>query len=804
MCASLERVVTDGKHLRVGGAPHRVKGVTYGTFLRRPDGFCFPEPAQVEADLIAMAECGFNTVRTYDVPPPDVLDGARALGLRVLVGLQYADWRMQGDASRASHRAVRMAARAAVDEALEVLAGRPEVLAVSVGNEVPSDIARLYGRAAVEDLLSELVARVHEGDREVLATYTGYPTAEFLRVEGQDLVTFNVFLERAEQLRPYLGHLQRISGDRPLVLTEVGLAAELHGEAEQARSLAMQLGCVDQSGCAGATVFAWTDEWATSAGPVEGWGFGLTRADRSPRPALEVAARWSRSTVPELRPAWPTLSVVVCAYNEERRLGECLDSLAGVDYPGLEVVVCDDGSTDRTLEIARRSPFTVLALPHGGLSAARNAGLSATTGDIVAYLDADAACHPEWPYHLALAFEDPRVLAAGGPNLPVQGAGLVERAVALSPGGPVEVLTGDDRAEHVPGCNMAVRRSALTAVGGFDPAYTTAGDDVDVCWRLLDRGGQVAFNPAAQVRHHRRDSVRGYLRQQRGYGRAERMLSGQHRHRFNRLGAARWSGVVYGGPRVFPRLLAPVVYYGPMGTAPFQTELRDRAAPVVMWGSALAPLLAALALAALPVSVLVPAALFLPPAVLSLLLGYAVATALAADVDPREESPWRLRALVGVLHVVQPLVRAWGRVRGRPLPAREVPAASWSGSREQWLRALHHELSSHWCVVRSGSPHGSWDLEVRVGPVLRCRLNTAVLWEWDPVARTGWRLTRLGAGVLVGATLGLLAVPRASTLVVALLCWGGVALSAAAEGVLLGRLSRSAIRATTAAVRDGR
>ncbi len=59
--------------------------------------------------------------------------------------------------------------------------------------------------------------------------------------------------------------------------------------------------------------------------------------------------------------------------------------------------------------------------------------------------------------------------------------------------------------------------------------------------------------------HHRRDSLRGYLRQQRGYGRRAHAVR-PHRHRFNQLGNARWAGLVYGGPRVLPRLLRPVIY----------------------------------------------------------------------------------------------------------------------------------------------------------------------------------------------------------------------------------------------------
>ena len=153
---------------------------------------------------------------------------------------------------------------------------------------------------------------VHAGDEDMLATYTGYPTSEYLRVEGQDLATFNVFLERADQLAPYLRHLQRVSEDRPLVLTELGLAAEVHGDAEQARSLEMQLALVDASGCAGATVFSWTDEWAV------GHGTG-PRVGLRPDPAGPQPAALARGGVP-LGPA---------------RAGRGPSVLAGADGRGL-------------------------------------------------------------------------------------------------------------------------------------------------------------------------------------------------------------------------------------------------------------------------------------------------------------------------------------------------------------------------------------------------------------------------------------------------------------------------------------
>src|SRR5204863_144550 len=76
----------------------------------------------------------------------------------------------------------------------------------------------------------------------------------------------------------------------------------------------------------------------------------------------------------------------------------------------------------------------------------------------------------------------------GGPNSGPPGDGPIAECVARAPGGPVHVLVTDREAEHIPGCNMGFRKSCLEAIGGFDPQFRTAGDDVDVCWRLQERG----------------------------------------------------------------------------------------------------------------------------------------------------------------------------------------------------------------------------------------------------------------------------------------------------------------------------
>jgi GT2 family glycosyltransferase len=786
------RIAADGRFLELAGGPFRVRGVTYGSFRPRADGEPFPESRRVRRDFEAIADAGLNTVRTYSLPPVDVLELAEEAGLRLLVGLHYEDWRYAARTGRAATRRVRDAGLRAVDDALERCGDRAGVIALSVGNEVPGDLVRLNGIGAVAGTLSALIERVHDAGTGLLATYTNYPTTEYLPVEGQDLVSFNVFLEEPAAFRRYLRRLQVVAGDRPLLVSELGCPSELSGRHEQAELLASQLRLVDEAGCAGATVFSWTDEWGVDGVSVGGWGFGITDADREPKPALEAVAAWAGSDVRDLRDEWPSVSVVVCARNEEAIVERCLASLARCDYPGLEVVFCDDGSTDRTLELARRFPFTVLALEHGGLSAARNAGIEASRGDIVAFLDADAECHPEWPYHLALSLDDAGVVATGGPNLSPPDAPFVERAVGLSPGVPLHVLVSDDRAEHVPGCNMAFRREALDEIGGFDPAYTSAGDDVDVCWKILDRGGQIAFAPAAQVRHHRPSSVRVYLRQQRSYGRAERMLAGAHRHRFNTLGQARWAGFIYGGARLFPSLLRPVVYHGPMGMAPFQMVVDRRPERALARAAPLVPLAVPVALLG-ALAVLSPWFLLAPAAAVACLLAYGLGVALAMRPDRTEPSPAKLRALVGFLHVAQPFARTWGRLRGRPVRVRRPEREAWTGDRAAWLETLRRALARRGCSVRGGVAHDGWDLAASVGPFVSCRVTTAVAWSWTPLRRLELRPRPQAFAALALAAAAAAFDPLLGGALVAL-----VATSALVEAVVLSGRVRDALSHTTA------
>jgi O-antigen biosynthesis protein len=669
-----DRVRVDGKFFAVGADRFSLRGVTYGTFRPRQDGSRFPEREQVKLDFAAMHEAGFTTVRTYTPPPDDVIDLAADWGLRILAGAFYTDWRYQIGQSRREQRRIAEEAARIVRETARQLAGNEQVLALSLGNEVPADVLRWLGTDRVAHTIRELADVVREVDPGLLVTYGNYPTAEYLPLESLDFLTFNVFLEDRNDFRRYLTRLHHLAGDRPLVLGELGLhaGATSADDRRQAEAIDWQLEVATERGVAGTCIFSWTDEWWVGDAEVTGWCFGLTTGDRSPRPALDIAQRWNARTVRDIDFPWPSMSIVVCAYNSEATLDECLAHTCALDYPGLEILVVDDGSTDATAEIARRyQRVELLQIPHAGLSVARNEGLRHARGDLIAYLDSDAYPSPEWPFYLALAFDGPDVGGAGGPNIPPTTDPLQAQMVARAPGGPVHVLVSDDRAEHVPGCNMAFWREVLDEVGGFDPIYTSAGDDVDLCWKVLDRDWAIGFHPAALVWHHRRSGLRPYLRQQRGYGRSEALVEARHPARFTPTGTARWRGRIYNS--LTPTVGRQRIYRGAYGAAAYQSVYQGGGYLLDLLHQVGLPLAALIVLVSAPLVVVHP--MLGLPALVALIGAMALGVVDVANAEaPRHlrDERWRFRIGVAIHHILQPFVRSWGRYRSRSLARRDV------------------------------------------------------------------------------------------------------------------------------------
>lgn len=736
------RVEVRGPHLFSGGDKLRLQGVTYGPFGSDGAGDEYGTPERVGDDFAAMVAAGVNAVRTYTPPPRWLLDLAHARDLRVLVGLpweQHVAFLEGKDRRRSIRERVAAGARAC--------AAHPALLGFAIGNEIPAGVVRWHGARAVERFLGGLAAAVRDEDPQALLTYVNYPSTEYLTLDFVDFVGFNVFLETRRSLDRYLARLQNLADERPLVLAELGLDSRRNGLDVQAKLVSSQLRTVYSAGCAGAFVFSWTDEWHRGGCAIDDWDFGLVDRRRRPKPALDaVGGAFAADAYPAGR-RWPAVTVAVCTRNGARTLGRCLQAIAGLDYPEVELVVVDDGSADGSAAIAEEYGGRVLRTGGCGLAAARNVAVEAARGEIVAFVDDDAYPDRDWLRQLCLAFDGGDVGGAGGPNVPPRTDGAIAACVARAPGGPQHVLLSDRDAEHLPGCNMAFRRDALAAVGGFDPQFVTAGDDVDLCWRLQEHGWRLRFAPAAVVWHHRRTSIRAYWRQQRGYGRAEALLERKWPERYNLAGHVSWAGRMYGATGQAARLhRRRRVHFGVWGSAAYQQAV-PREDPRLAWVVGTPEwLLVVAVLAALSAlgAAWRPLSWTLPVLGLSLLppLAGALAGALRA-FPPRAGDPARphgARLVVAWLHLIQPVARLAGRLRHGLTPWRRhgpvtlaLPrprtARVWS---EEWLAgdARLHELSRRLrdagAVVRHGGAEDRWDLETRAGALGSVRISAVV------------------------------------------------------------------------------
>lgn len=810
-----------GKFFFDGDEKIFLKGVCYGPFAPSDNGGSpFPARSTVRRDFHLIRELGANCLRTFTSPPPSLLDDAADAGLAVIVGLPWAQHVCFLD-----DPAVVASVRAAVRAGVAVCRGHPAVLAYLLGNEIPPDIVRWQRPERVERFLEGMFQLVKELDDRPLVSYANFPPTEYLRLEFLDFVSFNVYLHQESALRRYLSRLQVHAHDKPLVLTETGIDSIRQGLDGQASMLGGQIRAALGSGLAGTILFAWTDEWFTGGCSVEDWAFGLVDRERRPKPAYHAVRDAFGAALPPLNEA-PRVSVVICAFNAERTLEACLRSVEALRYPSYEIVLVNDGSQDATLDIARRHPrVRIVSQPNLGLSAARNAGVRAASGEIVAFTDADCTVDPDWLTYLVETLTRPGFVAAGGPNLTPYDEPRVAACVDAAPGKPAHVLLDDELAEHVPGCNMGFHGSSLIELGGFDPAFRAAGDDVDVCWRLQDRGHRIGFSPAAVVWHSRRATLRGYLEQQIGYGKAEAQLRLKHPHRFNALGQSKWAGRIYGGLEAPLFSRRPVIYHGKFGSALFQTLYHQPSSGLgwvlstVEWTAfAVVALLAALLTGWFPVWA----------GAIPLLMSAAVAlrSAWSAKLgDPHDR--WSNRAIVGALSYLGPLVRStarqdWrlgrgvggGRVHARPLPFESLHGRlSWrywceSGTDQyELLEEIESLLSRRGCAVSSGDGWSSWDLSLRRGGWAKAALQLAVENHGGQKRlfriRTALGLTRSGA-LLLGLCFATALLGALNGIVE--LAWGALLLGGAGlyRAVRQGRLLAETVQEAVGRAAQGR
>jgi O-antigen biosynthesis protein len=768
--AVLPRIRTAGKFFSAGREKFYLRGVTYGPFKPTADGCVYHNPPSVERDFSLMAVHGINAVRTYTAPPRWLLDIAQTNNLHVMAGIPWS----QHVAFLDHHNLIQDSYRL-VEDAMQRCGQHPALLGIAIGNEIPAPVVRWYGHRRIEKHLEKLGRIVKRCDPQVLVTYANYPTTEYLELPFLDFVSFNVYLNSPERFDAYMSRLQNIAGERPLVMSEIGTDSVEHGEPGQATQLAEKIQAIFSGGAAGTFVFSWTDEWHRHGQEIENWKFGLVDRNRKPRIALD-AVESTFGKIPAAAETTPRVSVIICSYNGAPTIGQAIEHSLQLDYSDYEIIVVNDGSTNNVSQIAARYPVQQIEQKNLGLSSARNAGLHAATGEIVAYIDDDAYPDPHWLRYLVRAMlKGENVVGAGGPNLAVPEDGEVAECVAHAPGGPMHVLLSDTVAEHIPGCNMAFFRKALLDIGGFDPQFRIAGDDVDICWRLQNAGGVLAFAPTAQVWHHRRNSVRKFWKQQVNYGKAEADLERKWPEKYNLAGHVTWAGRVYGkGAMQMLFGSRRHIYHGVWGEALFQQVYH---VPPSAWASLpMMPewyvMLVILAGSCAMGWIWSPLLIALPLLLWAVAFSWlqAIAHARRAVLQSHHKSivqRYRMRLRITMLYRLQPLARFIGRYRQGLTPWRlrgingfvlpwpatiQTVMPKWKLSNE-WLQIAEKNLRSSGVSVMRGSDFDRWDLEIRSGllATVRVKLMTEdlgdekqlVRWKTTPKCSTIWLLTIL-------------------------------------------------------------
>jgi cellulose synthase/poly-beta-1,6-N-acetylglucosamine synthase-like glycosyltransferase len=236
----------------------------------------------------------------------------------------------------------------------------------------------------------------------------------------------------------------------------------------------------------------------------------------------------------------PTVSVIIPVYNGEQDLPGLLECLLQQSYPSdrVEYLLVDNASCDRSAELiqsavvqAQTQAISLKYLKEADIQssyAARNTGIRAATGEILAFTDADCYPTPTWLETLMQGFSDPKVGLVVGEIIAKPGHSWLERYAERKSILSQKATLANAFCPYGQTANIAVRASIFRQIGLFRPHMTTGGD-ADMCWRIQREGGwQLFFAEDALVQHRHRTNFKELYSQWYRYGRSNRYLHQLH------------------------------------------------------------------------------------------------------------------------------------------------------------------------------------------------------------------------------------------------------------------------------------
>jgi glycosyltransferase involved in cell wall biosynthesis len=205
------------------------------------------------------------------------------------------------------------------------------------------------------------------------------------------------------------------------------------------------------------------------------------------------------------------VSLYIPCYNAEKTIGECLEGVMRQSYPIDEILVVNDGSRDKSVEIAKNYPVKIIAHNRNkGLAVSRNAAFKQAKNEFVATIDADCICDKEWLKRLMDVFISDDIAGAGGMLLERHASSLAD----LWRGIHMAQQWGHDLLENPPflyGSNSVFRKKAVEKAGFYNEKCKTNYEDVELSERLYHHDFRLIYDPRARVEHLRKDTVSSVL-----------------------------------------------------------------------------------------------------------------------------------------------------------------------------------------------------------------------------------------------------------------------------------------------------
>lgn len=214
-----------------------------------------------------------------------------------------------------------------------------------------------------------------------------------------------------------------------------------------------------------------------------------------------------------------SISVIIPTYNEEKYIKNCISSIKNGSISPLEIIVSDGGSNDRTVEIAKNMGVKVVNNPKKHAAGGRNEGIKISKGNVIAFIDADCIADKYWLEEIKNTFEKEDIDGLGTYIEPATFANKYEKfwgtfslKMIMTFGNDPYYVKQRTLNDAFITASCAYKKELLERLKGFDNWFANNAEDIDICWRALEAGAKLKYEPRAKVKAHSPTNLKGIKR----------------------------------------------------------------------------------------------------------------------------------------------------------------------------------------------------------------------------------------------------------------------------------------------------